>query len=183
MLSLTEGLYSSLLTNIETMSARVSGSRSTSESCPTREKTCSTLTSDVRWHTVCLKTTKCKGNRIRICHIISNSFCTPSSELTKHWHSSCEILDHLRIVTERHSTGICVRGREVGEGRERESHSQETVDDLSHTQVSGREVGEGRERERHSQETVDDLSHTHSPNFCVLQVLTHTVKTLMIRPD
>ena len=33
-----------------------------SESCPAREKTCSTLASAARWHSVCLKTTKCKGN-------------------------------------------------------------------------------------------------------------------------
>ena len=61
----------------ETMSVRTSGSRFTSESCPTREKTWSTLVT--RWHTVFLKITKYKGNRIRNCHIISNSFSTPSS--------------------------------------------------------------------------------------------------------
>jgi hypothetical protein len=41
------------------MSSRVSGSRLTSESCSDRKKTCSTLVSVVRWHTVWLKTTKC----------------------------------------------------------------------------------------------------------------------------
>ena len=39
----------------------VSGSRLTSESCPVREKTCFTLDSDVRWHTVWLRTQKYKG--------------------------------------------------------------------------------------------------------------------------
>ena len=101
MISLTEGLYVSLLTIIETMSVRGSGSRLTYESCPVREKTCSTLDSTVRWHVVWLKTTKCKGNRIRNwhCHkhIISNSFSTPSSTLTKRYHSLSERLDHLRI--------------------------------------------------------------------------------------
>ncbi len=97
MISLTEGFYASLLTMIETMSARVSGSRLTSESCPAREKTCSTLASDARWQAVCLKTRKCKGNRIRSGHIISNSFSIPSSALTKRWHSPFERLDHLRI--------------------------------------------------------------------------------------
>jgi hypothetical protein len=72
------------------MSVRVSGSRLTSESCSDRKKTCSTLVSTDRCHTVLLKTTKCKGNRIRNCHIISNSFSTvtPSSTLTKRWYSS-----------------------------------------------------------------------------------------------
>ena len=69
MISLTEGLYASLLTIIENMpeSERESGSTLTSESCPDREKTYSTLDSVVKWHTVCLKTTKFKGNRIRSC--------------------------------------------------------------------------------------------------------------------
>jgi hypothetical protein len=57
-----------------------------------REKTCSTLVSAVRWHTVCFKTTKCKGNRIRICHIISNSFSTPSSALTTVFCSNSALL-------------------------------------------------------------------------------------------
>jgi hypothetical protein len=48
----------------------VSGSRLTSESCPVREKTCFTMSSAVRLHTVCLNTKKCKGNRIRSCQIL-----------------------------------------------------------------------------------------------------------------
>jgi hypothetical protein len=40
MISLTEGLYASLLTVIESMSVRESWSRLTSENCPTREKIC-----------------------------------------------------------------------------------------------------------------------------------------------
>ena len=99
MISLTEGLYASLLTIIETMSARASGSRLTSESCPRcREKTCSTFVSVVRWHAVCLKTTKSKGNRIRSCHIISNSFSTTFSVLTKRWYSPSETLDYLQSI-------------------------------------------------------------------------------------
>ena len=73
--------FVTVLTIIETMSVRESGSRLTSESCPTREKTWFTLVSTVRWHVVSFKTTKCKGNRIRSWHVISNSFSTPSDTI------------------------------------------------------------------------------------------------------
>ena len=45
---------------IDTMSASESGCRLTSESCPTLEKTCSTLGSTVRWRAFWLKTKKYK---------------------------------------------------------------------------------------------------------------------------
>jgi hypothetical protein len=67
------------LSIIDTMSVRVSGSRLTSESYPDHETSCSTLVSAARWDSVYLKTKKCKGNRTRNFHIISNSFSTPSS--------------------------------------------------------------------------------------------------------
>ena len=94
----------------DTMSTRESGSRLTSESCPTRENTSSTLVSEARWDTVYLKTKKCKGNRTRKCHIISNSLSTPSSTQTNRWHSSSETLDHLRIssVTASNSAGSVI---------------------------------------------------------------------------
>ena len=70
MISLWKGLYTRLLSIIDTMSERVSGSGLTWK-LSLLEKTCSTLDSVVRWHTVWLKTKKCKGNRICRCHIIS----------------------------------------------------------------------------------------------------------------
>jgi hypothetical protein len=62
-----------------------------------------------------MKTTKCKGNRIRSCHIISNSFSTPSSTLTKRWYSSSERFDHLRIssLTVSKSGGSVTSDEEV----------------------------------------------------------------------
>jgi hypothetical protein len=65
-----------------TMIVRPSGSELTFESCPAREKTCSTLDSAARWDTVCLKTKQYKGNMIRKCNMISNSLSTPSSTQT-----------------------------------------------------------------------------------------------------
>ena len=72
----------------------------------TRENTCSTLSSSVRWDTFFLKTKNWKENRIRNYHIISNLLSTRVSILTNHWHSSDETLDHLWIssVTTSNST-------------------------------------------------------------------------------
>ncbi len=102
MMSLREVLYVCLLTIIDTMSVRESGSRLTSESCPDSENTCSTLGSVVRWDTVWFKK-KCKGNRTRRCHIISNSFSVGDFVQThrpyqsrSEWYTKDEVIGYKR---------------------------------------------------------------------------------------
>ncbi len=53
-------------------------------------------------HTVCLKSTKMQWNIIRSWHIISNSVSTPSSALTKRWHSSHQQTPSLRTQEDSH---------------------------------------------------------------------------------